>query len=109
MSPDIIGVAAATAVGFLVASANYFLSKKVLLRMPEKFSLVTVARQVLQIGFLVIVYFIGDNIEAVNTVALLVGAVFGMTLPMIYFTKKLLSINQTAAKKDSGKEEDVNG
>ncbi len=109
MNPDIIGVIVAIIVGFLIALTNYSISKKVLLKAPEKFSIVTVVRQVLQIGFLVIVYFIGDKIQAVNTIALLVGAVFGMTLPMIYFTKKLLSINQSSDKKESGKEDDVNG
>ncbi len=109
MNLNIIGVVAAIIAGFLIAFTNFILSKKVLLKAPEKFSLVTVVRQVLQIGFLVIVYFIGDKIQEVNTIALLVGAVFGMTLPMIYFTKKLLSLNQSSNKKEPEKEDDVNG
>ena len=95
MNANIIGVVVATLIGFLVAFINYFFSRMVLLKMPEKFSLVTVARQILQVGFLVAVYFIGDKIQAVNTVYLLVGAAFGMTVPMIYFTKKLLFLNQS--------------
>lgn len=109
MNLDIIGVAVAVICGFLVALINYFLSKKVLTKAPDKYSLVTVGRQVLQIGFLVLVYFIGDKIENVNTTALLVGAVFGMTLPMIYFTKKLLSLNDALNKNKVKKEDDVNG
>lgn len=109
MNLDIIGVAVAVICGFLVALINYFLSKKVLTKAPDKYSLVTVGRQVLQIGFLVLVYFIGDKIENVNTIALLVGAVFGMTLPMIYFTKKLLSLNDALNKNKVKKEDDVNG
>jgi ABC-type maltose transport system permease subunit len=109
MNSNIIGVVVAIIVGFLIALINYFLSKMVLLKAPEKYSLVTVVRQVLQICFLVIVYFIGDKIQEVNTIALLVGAVLGMTLPMICFTKKLLSLNQNLNKKEPGKEDDVNG
>ncbi len=109
MNANIIGAVAATLVGFLIAFINYFFSKMVLLKAPDKFSLVTVARQVLQVGFLVIVYFIGTKIQEVNTIYLLVGAVLGMTVPMIYFTKKLLSINGSFNKKRERKEDDVNG
>ncbi len=109
MNANIIGGAVAIIVGFLVAFINYFFSKTVLLKAPEKYSLITVVRQVLQIGFLVVAYFVGDRIQAVDTVYLLVGAVLGMTVPMIYFTKKLLSLNEAFNKKSSGKEDDVNG
>lgn len=109
MNANIIGVAVAIIIGFLVAFINYFLSKTVLEKASEKYSLITVVRQVLQIGFLVIVYFVGDKIEAVNTIYLLVGAVVGMTIPMICFTRKLLSINQNISKKESRREDDVNG
>lgn len=109
MTAEIIGAVVAIIVGFLVALINYFLSKTVLEKAPEKFSLVTVGRQVLQIGFLVVVYFVGDKIEAVNTAYLLVGAVLGMTVPMVYFTKKLLSLNENLNKNKVKKEDDVNG
>ncbi len=109
MNANIIGVAVAIIVGFLVALVNFLLSKTVLEKAPEKYSLITVVRQVLQIGFLVVVYFVGDKIETVNTIYLLVGAVLGMTIPMIYFTKKLLSLNQNINKKEPEKEDDVNG
>lgn len=109
MNPDIIGVIVAIIVGFLIAFTNYILSKMVLLKAPEKYSLITVVRQIFQIGFLVLVYFIGDKIQTVNTIYLLVGAVVGVTVPMIYFTKKLLLLNQSFNKKGIGKADDVNG
>ena len=98
MTHNILGAVLATIVGICVAFLNYFLSKTVLLKMPDKYSMVTVLRQVFQVGFLAIVYFIGDKIEYVNTIFLLVGAVLGMTVPMIFFTKKLLSINDNITK-----------
>lgn len=109
MVNDIIGVIIAVLCGFLVAVLNYFLSKTVLEKAPAKYSLITIVRQVLQIGFLVIVYFAGSKIQAVNSTYILVGAVLGMTVPMVYFTKKLLSLNQANNKKYNGKEADNNG
>ena len=109
MGTNIIGVVVAVVCGFLIAFVNYILSKAILTKAPEKFSLITVVRQVFQIGFLVTVYFIGDKIQSVNTIHLLVGAVVGMTAPMIYFTRKLISLNQSINKKESEKEGDANG
>ena len=109
MVTDIIGVIIAVLCGLLVAVLNYFLSKTVLEKAHAKYSLITIVRQVLQIGFLVIVYFIGAKIPAVNSTHILVGAVLGMTVPMVYFTKKLLSLNQANNKTDNGKEADNNG
>ena len=70
--------------------------------------IVTVVRQALQIGFLVAVYLVGTRIDSVEITYLLVGAVVGMTLPMLYFTKKLLKVNEKAseAKKEKEAEDD---
>lgn len=109
MNANIIGVIVAVVCGFFIAFVNYILSKTILAKAPEKYSLITVVRQVFQIGFLVAVYFVGDKIQSVNTIYLLVGAVVGMTAPMIYFTRKLLMLNRTANKKEPEKEGDANG
>ena len=84
------------------------MSKTVLEKMPDKYSFVTVIRQVFQIGFLALVYFIGERIDNVNLVYLLVGAVIGMTVPMLFFTKKLLSVNSDFSKTQT-REGDENG
>lgn len=105
MKLDIVGAVIAAGLGMLVALFNYLLSKQVLLKMPDKFALVTVARQVIQVGFLVAVYFIGTRLTKVNSVYLLAGAVLGMTVPMFFFTKKLLAINNST----EGKEVNDNG
>ncbi len=107
MKPNIIGVLIVATVGFLIAFVNYLFSKSVLKKAPEKYALITVVRQVLQIGFLIIVYLVGTKTQLADVVYLLVGAVLGMTVPMFYFTKKLLSFNETFNKKE--KEDDVNG
>lgn len=109
MSHSFIGGAAAAIIGLLIAFINYFISKKVLIKAPEKYSLITVARQVLQIGFLALAYFVGTKIQTVDPTYVLVGAVLGMTLPMVYFTKKLLTVNELTAKDKKEKEAETDG
>lgn len=108
MSHNIIGAFITAVIGFLIAYVNYLLSGRVLIKAPDRFSAVTIARQALQVGFLAVVYFVGTKIQEINPVYLLVGAVLGLTLPMIYFTKRLLSINEAGVsnKKEKGVETD---
>lgn len=95
--------------GLLVAFVNYLFSKKVLIKAPQKYSLITVARQILQVGFLAIVYLIGTKTELADPVYLLVGAVIGMTVPMIFFTKKLLLVNDSVSTSKIEKEAETDG
>lgn len=109
MNHNIIGAVITAVVGLLIAFINYTLSKRVLIKSPERYSLITVARQLLQIGFLVVVYFVGEKTQLADPTYLLVGAVIGMTVPMLFFTKKLLDINNTAAKNKTEKEDEADG
>lgn len=105
MKLDIIGAAATAVIGVIVAFLNFVLSKQMLVKAPQKFALITVVRQIIQIGFLVIVYFIGTRLTDINVTYLLVGAVLGMTVPMLYFTKKLLGLNNMSETSVNRKEE----
>ena len=109
MNHNIIGAIVAAIAGVVIALINYILSKKVLINAPKKYSLITVVRQILQVGFLVVVYFTGTKTQLADPVYLLIGAVLGMTVPMIYFTKKLLLINETEAKAKNKKEDEADG
>lgn len=100
MKLDIVGAGITAILGILIALANYLMSKQVLLKMPDKFALITVARQIIQVGFLVAVYFIGTKLTGISSVYLLAGAVAGMTVPMLFFTKKLLAVNNSSAGKE---------
>lgn len=108
MISDIIGTVIVAVIGVGVAFINYRISKLILMKSPEKYSITTVIRQVVQVLFLVGVYFVAQK-SNLNAVYLLIGAVLGMTLPMIFFTKKLLSFNEELHKKDKGKEHDSDG
>ncbi len=109
MNHNIIGAIVAAIAGVVIALINYIFSKKVLINAPEKYSLITVVRQILQVGFLVVVYFTGTKTQIADPIYLLIGAVLGMTVPMIYFTKKLLLINETEAKAKNKKEDEADG
>lgn len=106
MNYDIIGAVIAAVTGVAIAFVNYLFSKKMLIKAPEKYSFITVIRQVIQVGFLALVYFIGAKTEIADPVYLLVGAVLGMTVPMFFFTKKLLSVNNGLSRKTEKKEDD---
>lgn len=109
MFSDIVGAVVAAAVGFLIAFINYVFSKKVLIKSPDKYSASFVVRQVLQVAYLVAVYFIGTKTQIADLTFLLVGAVAGMTVPMFFFTKKLLSLNDTIKTKKTAKEDETDG
>lgn len=109
MNHNLIGAIVAAIAGVVIALINYIFSKKVLINAPEKYSLITVVRQILQVGFLVVVYFTGTKTQLADPVYLLIGAVLGMTVPMIYFTKKLLLINEAEAKAKNKKEDEADG
>lgn len=109
MIANIIGAVIAAAVGLLIAVANYIFSKKVLLKAPEKYSGSFVIRQILQVAYLVLVYFVGSKTQIADLAYLLVGAVAGMTVPMFFFTKKLLLLNETVKTKKTEKEDNTDG
>lgn len=104
MNYDIIGAVISALIGFAIAYLNYVISKYVLKKSPQKYSFTTVLRQVIQIAYLAAVYFIGEK-TGTDIIYLLVGAVLGMTLPMLYFTKKLINFNEAFYKTEKGKEE----
>lgn len=109
MIANIIGAVVAAAVGLLIAVANYIFSKKVLLKAPEKYSGSFVIRQILQVAYLVLVYYVGSKTQIADPVYLLVGAAAGMTIPMFFFTKKLLSVNETIKTNKTEKEDKTDG
>lgn len=108
MAQNVTGAVICAGVGFLVAFMNYILSKKILETRPEKFAFTTVFRQLVQVGYLMAVYFIGSKAD-VSLTYLLVGAVIGMTVPMFFFTKKLIAFNENLTQGVKDGEEDENG
>ena len=101
---NIVGAAITFLLGAGVATGNYFISRHVLKTNPDKYSLTMVVRQFVQVAFIVLVYMLGDYTPW-DRLWLLVGGVLGMTLPMIWYTSRLVKLNDSG----KGKEEKPNG
>lgn len=109
MLPNLVSAAIAAAAGALICAANYTISKKVLIKSPDKYSFTIFAHQLLHIAFLAAVYFIVSRIKTIDVVYPLGGAVLGMTAPMFFFTKKLLSLNNKMKAAKAETEDDAHG
>lgn len=95
----IIGIIIAFLAGTLVAYINYLISKYTLKKHPEKFATMQMLRQVIQIGFLVGV-FLGGLYTPWDPMWLLVGGCLGVTLPMFFFTYRLVKLNDKNNRKE---------
>lgn len=108
MNENIVGAIITFALGVVVSYLSFLISKAILTKQPGKFAFSTVLRQMVQIFYLVAVYFISKHVPW-DTWYMLIGAVLGVTIPMIYFTSKLLQINKNINTKDNKKEGEDNG
>ncbi len=100
---NIIGALVALLAGAGIAAIGYLFSKKTLTARPQSYVTAVLLKQLLEILFLVAVYFVGGRFA--DAWYPLIGAVLGLTLPMLYFTKKLLALN----KPNEYKEEKTDG
>lgn len=103
MYADVVGAVITLFGGVLISVLNYLLSRYLLTKHTDKFVFSTLLRQIIQIGYLVAVYFIGDSFTMYNITYLLVGAVIGVTVPMLFFTHSLVKLNESIKNEKSGK------
>ena len=96
---NLVGAAVVFLLGAGIAAGNYSISRHVLKTNPDKYSLTMVARQFVQIAFIVLVYVLGQYTPW-DRFWLLVGGVLGMTLPMIWFTSRLVKLNDAGKRKE---------
>lgn len=108
MGENILGAVITFALGCVIATLNYLLSKSILKKNPEKYAMATIIRQSLQILYLAGVFLVSRAVSW-NTLYMLIGAVLGITLPMFYFTHKLLQLNQKLNTNNNEKDGEDNG
>lgn len=94
------GIACLAGVG--IAAINYAVARFILKKYPDQYAVGQLIRQVLQIGYLLLLYFAGAYLPW-DRVWLLVGGALGLTLLMPLFTYRLLKLN------GSGKEDGSDG
>lgn len=107
MTTDLIYAGVTFILGMLIAFLGYLSASHILRKKPELYTSSTVIRQIIQVLYFVAVYFISKRAD-VNIIYPLIGAASGITLPMFYFTKKLVRQND-ATEKNHMKESDKNG
>ena len=99
INSDIFGTIIAFLIGGLISYINYALSKYILKTRPNIYASTHLLRQLIGIGYLAILYLYGDR-TPYNPIWLLLGGCLGITIPMFYFTFRLVKINNTKEEKE---------
>lgn len=89
MLENIIGALISLAGGALISFVNYKITASIMKKKPEVIAASAVIRQIINVAYLVLVYFAAPHTPA-SVVYLLVGAVVGLTVPMFCFTYRLV-------------------
>lgn len=97
---NILGAGIACIVGIGVAAINYGIARFILKKQPERYALSQLFRQVLQIGYLLLLYFAGSKTPW-SEIWLLVGGALGLTLPMPFLTYRLVKFNNSRKEEQS--------
>ncbi|MBQ8278710.1 MAG: hypothetical protein IJZ23_02610 [Roseburia sp.] len=104
MDTNIFGAILAFGVGILIATANYIFSKHILRKRPTQYAMMQMVRQWIQVAYLIVLLLAGKYTPWDRN-WLLVGGCLGVTLPMIWFTYRLVKLNDSLR----GKEESADG
>ncbi len=102
---NIIGALLAFIGGGGIAAINYMLSCYLIKKHPEQYAISSFLRQILLLGYLLILFFFGKYTPW-DPFWLLLGGGLGLLLPSFYFTYKLVKLNDSI---NARKEEDSNG
>lgn len=105
---DILGAVITFALGVGISALDFLISKYFLEKNPDKFATTSVIKQLINVAFLVGVYMVSGYIH-IGLIYLLVGAVLGVTLPMLIFTRKLLKLNEALRRTPESKEGETDG
>lgn len=85
--------------GAAIASAGYAVSRYVLKKHETKYLMVQMVKQPVQIAFLVLLYLLGGH-TSWDRIWLLAGGCLGITLPMFWFTYRLVKLNDSLHRKE---------
>ena len=100
MSHSLIGAALAFLGGAVIALLNAWLTGLVLRKKPSVFSSFFAVRQILNIAYLALVYYLSRFLPW-GLAPLLLGAAIGLTVPSFFFTARLTKHNDELHKKNS--------
>lgn len=95
MDLPVFGVVFGVLTGAFVSALNYLVSRTVLRKKPKLYTLTPVARQVINVGYLIALYFLSPSLPWGRTLLLFSG-VTGITVSMIFFTFRLVKEAKSA-------------
>ena len=92
MESGVTGFVVALLGGVAIAVVNARISQAAYFRNTSRLSLCFLARQLLNVGYLVALYFLSDILPW-DAVTLLLGGALGLTLPSFYFVRRMVARN----------------
>ena len=99
MENDIVGALLAFALGVGLAGAGYLAGRRVLEKKPEGYVAFQSVKQIVQVLFLAALLVLGPRTPW-DTTWLLVGGCLGVTLPLLWFTPRLVRLTGAQRKKE---------
>ena len=93
MPNEWVGGILAFGLGVCLSAASYAFARFVLKKHPQRYLSAQVVRQLVTILFVVALFALGEYTPW-GRKPLLVGGVLGVTLPMIWFTYRLVRLNE---------------
>ena len=114
MTSPVVGGLLAFAGGCAVSVLNFFINRRTLEKKPSALASMSMARQLLSIGYLVLVFLLAKVLPW-DHMPLLLGAAIGLTIPSILLALRLAKINDALSKankprpEEAGKGDDSHG
>ena len=96
---NFVGAIVAFIIGFVISAANFAVSKYFLKKHTAKYPYLQFVRLPLMIGYIAVLYFC-DGFTPWSVDWLLIGGALGITLPMFFFTYRLVKINDALGGKE---------
>ena len=94
---NFVGAGIALFAGILIAFLNYAVARFVLKKSPAQYAYTPIIRMIIQVGYLVALYALG-GFTPWDKMWLMIGGVLGITLPMPFFTYRLVKLSNALSK-----------
>lgn len=108
MDNNLVGAVAAFILGAAISFINYKLTELIMKKYPGRFSFLSMVRSLIQAGFFLLV-FVAAPYTPWDRTYLLAGTALGITIPMAFFTFRLLKKPYLSDVKKEEKEEISDG